>query len=166
MNGYKLFCEDIKRAFNTYLNSERLSFKSEKWFKTEFCYEVVLENINDYYLFCIETAQLQIFIINKNSLEGLEIDNLIMFLHPQIDLKMLKKKYFNHEFYNELKRDGASYSEQARITVEHLLLGELTAYARIIEEYLNEVVLGTDSSWLTKYKTENSQLNVRLFKNV
>ncbi len=160
MNGYRNFADDVKLAFDEYLKHGRLAVKHEEWFKGEFCHSVILESASQYLDFHVDAGSLLVSIIDKSTLEFMELDELMLFLNPGIDLKGEKSRCFHHNYYEDARKDGKDTAAQAAVTVKHLCLGELNAYAKIIDKYLHETVFADRSSWPEKVKSAGKALNV------
>ena len=160
INGYKNFADDVKLAFDEYLKQGRFTVKYESWFKGEFCHSVILESASQDLDFYVDAANLGVSIIDKSTLEFMELDDLILFLNPGMDLKGEKSRYFHHNYYEEVKSSGKSTGDQASITVKHLCLGELNAYSKIIGKYLGETVFADSHNWPEKVKRTGKILHV------
>jgi len=160
MNGYKAFADDVRLAFDEHLKREEFSVKHESWFKDKFCHSVILESASQYIDFHVDAGVLVAIIIDKSTLEFMELDDLIIFLNPGIGLDGEKKKYFRHNYYEEFKSGGKSTAEQAAICVKHFCLGELNAYSRIIGKYLAEAVFADNHDWPGKVKQAGKILHV------
>jgi hypothetical protein len=160
MNGYKNFADDVRLAFAEYLKQGRFKVKSESWFKDEFCYSVILESVSQYLNFYVDSGNLGVYIIDKSTLEFMDMDDLILFLNPGIDLKGEKSRYFQHNYYEDFKSVGKSTAEQASVTVKHLCLGELNAYSKLIGKYLNETIFTDSQNWTEKIKLTGKILHI------
>lgn len=160
INGYKFFADDVKLAFDEYLKQGKLTVKSENWFRDEFCHSVVLESVSQYLDFYVDAASLGVCIIDKSTLEFMELDELILFQHPGIDLKGEKSRCFFHNYFEEFKSAGKSTKDQASISVKHLCLGELNAYAKLIGKYMDETVFSDSHDWTGKVKQAGVILHV------
>ena len=160
MNGYRNFADDVKLAFDEYLKHGGLAVKYEAWFKSEFCHSVILESVSQYLDFYVDAGSVIVSIIDKSTLEFMEFDELILFLNPGIDLKSEKSRYFHHNYYEDARNNGKDTAEQAAVTVKHLCLGELNAYAKIIDKYLHETVFTDSHAWPEKVKNTGKVLHV------
>ncbi len=160
MNGYKNFADDVSLAFEEYLKQGKLSVRHVGWFKGEFCHAVILEGLGQYIEFHVDAGCLVAFIIDKSTLEFIELDELVTFMNPGLDLKKEKSRYFYHNYYEDARNTGKDTAEQAAISVKHLCLGELNAYSRIIGKYLGETVFTDSHEWPGKVKQAGKILHV------
>ena len=160
MNGYKNFADDVSLAFAEYLKQGKFKVKFESWFKGEFCYSVILESVSQYLDFYVDSGNLGVYIIDNATLEFMDMDDLILFFNPGIDLKGEKSRYFHHNYYEDFKGSGKSTAEQASITVKHLCLGELNAYSKLIGKYLNETIFTDRHDWTEQVKLTGRLLHI------
>ncbi|HBC85893.1 MAG TPA: hypothetical protein DCZ94_02955 [Lentisphaeria bacterium] len=160
MNGYKNFADDVKLAFDEYLKQGKVSVRYESWFKGEFCHGVILESVSQYLDFHVDSGSLVVSIIDKSTLEFMELDDLILFLNPGIDLKGEKSRYFYNSYYEEAKSKGKNTGDLAVIAVKHLFLGELNAYSKIIGKCIGETVFTDKQNWPEKVKRTGKVLYV------
>jgi len=150
--GYKNFADDVKLAFEKYLKDGVLNIKHEHWFENEICYSVVLESRSQYLDLSVENLSLVVYLIDKDTLEYILLDELLMFLYEEKDFKKEKLEYSYNNYFESAKAQGKSQKEQIAVGMDHVCLGSLNAYATLIETYLSDAILGEDFNWTEKMK--------------
>lgn len=158
VNGYEFFIEDIKEVFSDELVKGSLKIKHVNWTKNQDCNSVILESSYQYLNFHIDTAYLIVYIIDKISHEFINIDELIVFLNSEVDLKQEKRNLFYDPYFEEAKMKGMTTEEQIIVSNKHWSIGELNAYKKILDKYLSEIIYLNKFSWTDKIKKSGSFL--------
>lgn len=60
----------------------------------------------------------------------------------------MKSKYFFHNFYEQYKLEGKTINELAKISIQHLCLGEVNAYHHIIINYFLKNEIMSKDNWI------------------
>jgi hypothetical protein len=144
MEGYKNFYEDVSVAFKEVLASTQLSVRNLP--KSSQPYRVILESESQYVSLGVEQLSVIFMLVDKKSRKFIFGDEFLSLLG--IDFKEQKKKHFD-AIYEELYNiTSLSVPEQTNILVQHICLGELYTYAKLIETDLYKFVFDIKESWV------------------
>ncbi len=158
-HGAKNFEEDFQLAFRSYLANQIFSIKYVQKSQQGLTYSLIVEAANIYLDFSVESLSLLIFVIDKETLKFIHLDEYINFFNKKVDLKKEKSEYYYNIFFEECKEKGANVEQLVEVLNDHNCLGQLNAYATIIEKYLSDLLDANQySDWVAKIEQSGKQL--------
>lgn len=144
MEGYKNFYEDVNLAFKDLLISTQLTFKNNR--QSSQSYNVILESECQYLSLRVEQMSVLFMLVEKKSKKFIHVNELMELM--SIDFEEQKNKYFNVIYESLYNMTSLPVPEQADILVQHICLGELYTYAKLIEMDLYKFVFDAKESWI------------------
>lgn len=143
MHGYENFPEDVKIAFEDFLDKGLLQTK-DGW--KQLPYHVILESKSTFLNFTVENLSVSLLLVDKKSYKFINIDNFLFLINT--NLKEQRSVHFESIYNKRYRMNEMSISEKAVILRKHICLGDLYTYSRLMETDLYKWIFEANQSWV------------------
>ena len=146
MHGYQNLFSDVKLAFKDLLASGSLALKEGEPPSGERLYHVILESEYQYLSLMVEGLSVIPMLVEKTSRKFIYIKELLTLINVDFDEQV---KIYHDVIYDEVyNMNDFPIKGKVALFKEHICLGQLYTYAKLIETVLYSFVFDSKESWI------------------